>query len=1207
MIYADLELSLRRSSDDASDDSYTVELHSQLADSPAAPQSIVGPLPRVRFDASMLLEASQDPALYGERLTRMLFTDTRLRELLAQARSQAEEAQLPLRLRLRLDVADDVIHSLCWETLQGPDRGDVLCASERLLISRYLDIGIKPQVRVRPHAGLKVLVAVANPVDLEKFKLEPIDVAGQIEHCRSAFADMPTTILAQGYGERATIHNLTAALRDSPDILYLICHGTLRDGQPYLWLENDQGGISRVEGAEFIASLERLDQRPSLIVLASCRSAGHSHATGALAALGPRLAAAGIIAVVAMQGDITIETVIGLMPTFFRELRRHGQVDRALAAARGNVLNRHDWWMPALFMRVRDGMLWREPPIRAPSKPERPHEVEIFVGREKDLAYFREALATDHLAIITGHAGVGKTALATELAKEIEPHKVFWHTFEKQERVDGPVRKLTDEKQERVDDLVRKLAEFLAWHGQDTIWALLNTPHQSTDPPLPAKDLLDRLLETMHGQGYLLCFDDFQFIDDEDVYDLRHFMRVLYQEVRAGHVSLLITSWGMPTVFPAPIEPKQLGGLDTDGIHQLLDRYDVSLSVDQISALYELTGGNAHFLTLAVNAMREYIDPTGLLEELAEVGDIDTERIEEVLHERVDAILSDSQRAVMTALSVLRGSGSRDAIEAVLGPGSNAQRVLHELRHRNLLTRSSGKGGEYGQHGFMRAYYYRQQSRDERQEKHRRAGIYYEPLASEALKAAVHFEQAGDYARAATLVTANVWLLINTGQAPALRQMLERFIERQMEPDPATVHHLDSERWAAVQVALGALYPYVGERRLAHQWTNEAFRYLSHLPDSSEVHRLRARACAEMGKLLQHEAPQDALDWLQRGLEALTGCDIRAALAELHILVGGVRPKIGDNQGALSAVNQGLALLPPESHHLRVIALVNLGVIHHDLGDFEQAIEHTQQALKVCRQLKDYLRELKILLNLGAYKYIVGDWAGMVEGYEQAQALAERLGNLAHTQRVRLELNLGQVSINRVHDEAALEYLTNSRDLARKHDLREYELGSLVGLADLFLRQKNLENAASLLAEAEQLARKAEMKTRLPEIFRFWAELRLGRNEISAAMKDAKQSLKQAREIEDPYDEGLSLRMHGRVLQAAGQLQSALRAFKRSLALLASDPYEAARTKTYWGAALCDFGNKDQGHELLKNARATFAQLETKRDLALVDSLLQKN
>ncbi|MCP4372700.1 MAG: CHAT domain-containing protein, partial [Deltaproteobacteria bacterium] len=137
-------------------------------------------------------------------------------------------------------------------------------------------------------------------------------------------------------------------------------------GTPHLWLEKESGDADVVNGDNLVTRLKELQERPRLVVLASCQSAGsgveaRSGDEGALAALGPRLAEAGIPAVLAMQGNITMQTVAQFMPTFFSELQRDGQIDRAMAAARGAVRDRPDWWMPVLFMRLKSGRLWYTP------------------------------------------------------------------------------------------------------------------------------------------------------------------------------------------------------------------------------------------------------------------------------------------------------------------------------------------------------------------------------------------------------------------------------------------------------------------------------------------------------------------------------------------------------------------------------------------------------------------------------------------------------------------------------------------------------------------------------------------------------------------------------------------------------------------------------------------------------------------------------
>jgi hypothetical protein len=62
-----------------------------------------------------------------------------------------------------------------------------------------------------------------------------------------------------------------------------------------------------------------------------------------------------------MQGKITMDTVEQFMPVFFTELQRDGQIDRAMAVARGVVRPRPDYWMPVLYMRLKTGRIWYIP------------------------------------------------------------------------------------------------------------------------------------------------------------------------------------------------------------------------------------------------------------------------------------------------------------------------------------------------------------------------------------------------------------------------------------------------------------------------------------------------------------------------------------------------------------------------------------------------------------------------------------------------------------------------------------------------------------------------------------------------------------------------------------------------------------------------------------------------------------------------------
>jgi hypothetical protein len=357
---ADLEIGLHRR--DA--DSYGVELRFSQPGSDADVRLVRGGPSPVHLDFERLRALSLDSAAYGQLLGESLFADPAVWTAFAQARSTAQALEVGLRLRLFIGPSAPELHSLRWETLRDPQDGTPLLTGEQVLFSRYLSSLDWRPVRLRPQADLRALVVIANPANVTDYQLAPLDVAGELERARSGLGSIPVTPLTSGGS--ATLGNVSAHLRDGYDILYLACHGALVKGVPHLWLESEAGDVKVVVGSELATRLRELEQRPRLVVLASCQSAGsgadaRSDDEGALAALGPRLAEAGIPAVLAMQGNVTMQTVAQFMPVFFKELQQDGRIDRAMAVARGAVRERHDWWTPALFMRLKSGRIWYAP------------------------------------------------------------------------------------------------------------------------------------------------------------------------------------------------------------------------------------------------------------------------------------------------------------------------------------------------------------------------------------------------------------------------------------------------------------------------------------------------------------------------------------------------------------------------------------------------------------------------------------------------------------------------------------------------------------------------------------------------------------------------------------------------------------------------------------------------------------------------------
>jgi hypothetical protein len=383
--YAELEIGFYHQDTER----YAVELRFRQPGDEAEPTSERG---EASIDFIGLRQASLDREAYGKLLSKNLFTDATVRQTFDKAWTATAVASKTLRLRLYVDRLVPELHNLRWETLFDHNQEHWLLTNPHVLFSRFQRSRDWRPVRLRPKGSLRALVVIANPKNLDELKvpglagerkLAKVEVASEMDRIQGSLAAQEGIAplskddwLVSDVNDpgRVTLGNLVAKLDEWYDILYLVCHGALISRanestvEPYLCLEQKDGTAALVPGVELVDYLRDMTHRPQLVVLSSCQSAGQGKQSrsgddGALAGLGPRLAdVAGIPAVIAIQGNIYMETVAQLMPVFFKEICEDGQIDRALAKARSLALAQQceDVWMPVLSMRLRQGCLWHE-------------------------------------------------------------------------------------------------------------------------------------------------------------------------------------------------------------------------------------------------------------------------------------------------------------------------------------------------------------------------------------------------------------------------------------------------------------------------------------------------------------------------------------------------------------------------------------------------------------------------------------------------------------------------------------------------------------------------------------------------------------------------------------------------------------------------------------------------------------------------------
>ena len=300
----------------------------------------------------------------GVMLFQWLFCDDALKTAWANARGQR-----PLRrIRLRIDEGAPELQQVPWELLRDPGEGGVpldLAALESTPFSRYIAGSWVPgsPILKRP---IRVLVAVANPSDLGRYELSAIDPDAEFKLLQDAVASNSKIELVQLEGP-CTLGAIDAALRKGIHILHFVGHGNYRGGTSVLFLCDDAGKVKPEQDTEIAAMLGRqlldagtlADDKLRMVYLSSCQTATGSSAE-AFRGLAPRLVAAGVPAVLAMQDFVPVKTATEFSQRFYGALMEHGQVDRASNAARASVISAHlpGHAIPVLFMRLRSGQLF---------------------------------------------------------------------------------------------------------------------------------------------------------------------------------------------------------------------------------------------------------------------------------------------------------------------------------------------------------------------------------------------------------------------------------------------------------------------------------------------------------------------------------------------------------------------------------------------------------------------------------------------------------------------------------------------------------------------------------------------------------------------------------------------------------------------------------------------------------------------------------
>ncbi|MCA9922295.1 MAG: CHAT domain-containing protein [Anaerolineales bacterium] len=310
----------------------------------------------VTYFMKELSASEEDTKTIGNTLRDFLFPPDILK-LFAGVRARAK-AEGKLGVRVRLHIAGDApeMTRIPWEYCRY-DHG-FLALDESTPVVRYTSVGTAVSSTNTPEK-VRILLASASPKDLN-----PIDVTAQIQRIKSALHKLEEDGRVEIQDiEHATRSQLRRKVRDyDPHILHFVGHGMIKGGDGALALEDTEGNISTVDADDMHILVKGKSVR--LIFLSACETAAHdeNNTSDAIMGMAPKLVAAGVPAVVAMQYEVPEATAGAFTRDMYQYLANGKPLDAAVTEARIGVYFDNDdklyWAIPVLFMRSPDGRIW---------------------------------------------------------------------------------------------------------------------------------------------------------------------------------------------------------------------------------------------------------------------------------------------------------------------------------------------------------------------------------------------------------------------------------------------------------------------------------------------------------------------------------------------------------------------------------------------------------------------------------------------------------------------------------------------------------------------------------------------------------------------------------------------------------------------------------------------------------------------------------
>jgi predicted ATPase/class 3 adenylate cyclase len=399
-----------------------------------------------------------------------------------------------------------------------------------------------------------------------------------------------------------------------------------------------------------------------------------------------------------------------------------------------------------------------------------------------------------------------------------------------------------------------------------------------------------------------------------------------------------------------------------------------------------------------------------------------------------------------------------------------------------------------------------------------------------------------------------------------------------------------------IHAALGELLTTTGQYEHALEHLHEALSLAVERAD----HDAQAHACRWLARL--HELRGEyrpALEWFQQGLTVLQGRETADA-AELLLLAGQINIRQGNYDNALEQCQNALRIAQQLGEVAALARAYNvLGHITYLRSSSVMAIEHFQKSLELNEQAGD-IHGQAISHNFIATAYFnTGQWRAADKHYCQAREIFDQTGDVYHC--AFADNNLGGIALNQGRLNEALTLYREALRALERIGGSPYVLGVLhMNLGRTFVRRDDFVAAYQHLGISQEYFEQVQARDFLPEMYRWFAEAALLSGELLEAKARGQQALSLAQDLSMREEVGCSLRIMGEIAATQGQLDKAEQHLTESISILkeVGDEYECARSQFSLARLHMSQGKLAEGLTTLNHCQEVFQRLDARLDLA---------